>query len=106
MSAKPHRRLLPVLFAIVALMLSVHQAVAFGHVDVVPHEASVEIHFGHEADHPLHLQGCCTQVFGASMPDYVAAFKGVPESVSARIRDDRNRALELLAQHFRPPRLD
>ncbi|SMQ68464.1 hypothetical protein SAMN06295905_1582 [Devosia lucknowensis] len=100
-----HRLLLPVLFGVIALMMSVHQAAAFGLAEDPAHAHASEITSEHDVSHPLHAPSCCTLAFGIPAPDFTAAFEAVAAPIAGSVSDDVSTSLDLFSKHFRPPRL-
>lgn len=99
------RGLLPTLFAIIALMLFMHQPIANEYApnsSLVDCHAEVQVH--QDAHHPVHSSGCCTSMAGIAVPDFGTVFYGgdlpgfAPHAVYA------GGYLQFRSKHFRPPR--
>ena len=100
------RGLLPPLFAILALVVTMHQANAIEHVDATSHAAvHLERLADHEVGHPLHAAGCCTMIFGMVAPDYTTAYSDIEGIPFTLIKDETQAHLQFRSKHFRPPRL-
>lgn len=106
MTMAPSRGLLPILFAVLALVLSALQAAAVGHA--VPIDPAIVAHDDispcQKVEHPLHAKGCCSKVFcGVGLP--LSIVYGVPcDGCLAPTSDDAPAYPHLRSGLFRPPR--
>lgn len=99
-----NRWLLPLVFALLSLMLSMHQAAAAVRSDEHCARAVVLGEVGHDSPGLLHSTTCCTSASGVVAPDGTTAFVkagGLRFALDAGWKDAyRNPG----SKHFRPPR--
>lgn len=105
MTVTLRRGLMPVLFALVALLLSVHQSNAAAYMADDSHSAvHLDIHAGDDDSHLVHLMSCC------SISSVILAIGAFPifydtERPSFSVAPaDMDPGRHLRAKHFRPPR--
>ena len=105
MTISIHRWLLPVMFALLALMLSMHQAGAAVHVAEHGIGAVAVGSDRHDTPDPFHATTCCTIAFGVAAPDVVLAFSPA-STIRFAVDPGRTNGYSYpRSKHFRPPRL-
>lgn len=99
-------RRLTVLFAMIALMLTVHQARAVEHAPRIGIEVGVHAlaQGQHDAQDPWHSIGCCSVTVALSAPVFVAVFYGGSRGGFDIDVGDLALYTHLRSKHFRPPR--
>jgi hypothetical protein len=106
MNLRFRRGLLPVLCAMIALILSVHQAGALEHEHCVGVEtvARADAHDPKDTEYGAHPIACCAIAVGMAISHSDAEFFGLLRSRFAAEAADLLLYPHLRSKHFRPPR--
>jgi hypothetical protein len=106
MTVTLRRGLLPVLFALFALLLSVHQSNAAAYMADDAHSAvHLDIHAGYDDSHPVHSISCCSMSSVILTIGAFTVFYDTERPSFSVAPADMDPGRHLRAKHFRPPRL-
>lgn len=101
------RRLLTVLFAVIALVLSMHQVTAASHVTAIPSQIAIHVDSDDQqnADHPMHSIGCCSFAIVLTIPEHACYLFGQWGCEFIGPAPDMAVQSGFRSEHFRPPRV-
>jgi hypothetical protein len=102
-----YRGLLPVLFCVISLVLSVHPATAFLHAPTMPPILVLEPH-GHDqqaASHAMHSVSCCSLAAALPASEFGVVLYAAPRAAFAIRASDVAIHPGIKSEHYRPPRL-